>query len=424
MRSYLGTEGVVCLVTNNSFVDQLAFDGMRKHLMQDFTRIYHLHLEGNVRQNPKLSGTQYNVFGIQVGVGITVAVRSSGHEDRRLYFHRIDKALPRADKLRWLSERKSIASVEWERLTPTDEFTWLPVRNADEFGKMLALGSKEAKAQTGKNNSVIFKTYCNGMKTNADAYVYDHNRARLSARAERMVEDFNSQLDRWLRLGHPSDLDSFLKVDEKVHKWVRKTKRVLQQGKHLTFDPSALRMAQYRPFARQWHYFSRHFNEDLYNQLAFFPDEAAEAENVAIAVTDAGSEKPFMSIAARSVCDLHLVGAGSSCQCFPFYVYAEDGTERRENIPDWTVERFREQYADREVSKWDIFYYVYGLLHHPGYRDRFANNLKRDLPRIPFAPDFRAFTAAGRELASLHLDHEALEPYPLDWRETPGLPLS
>jgi predicted helicase len=420
----LGEGGVVCLITNNSFVDQLAFDGMRKHLMQDFTRIYHLHLEGNVRQNPALSGTQYNVFGIQVGVGITVAVRSSKHEDRRLYFHRIDKAMPRADKLQWLLERKSIASVQWDELTPNEESTWLPVAHAAEFGRLPTLGCKEAKAQPGQGATAIFQTYCSGMKTNADAYVYDHDRGRLRARAERMVEDFNSQLDRWLRVGTPPDVDAFLKVDETVHKWIRKTKRVLQRGKHLPFDSSALRKAQYRPFARLWHFFNRNFNEDLYALSSFFPDAAAEAENVVIAVTDGGSEKPFMVIAARTVCDLHVVAAGSSCQCFPFFVYAEDGPGRRENVTDQALNQFRARYADETISKWDIFDYVYGLLHHPTYRERFADNLKRELPRIPFAPDFRTFASAGRELAQLHLDYEALEPYPLDWRETPGLPLS
>ena len=111
-------------------------------------------------------------------------------------------------------------------------------------------------------------------------------------------------------------------------------------------------------------------------------------------------------------------------QCFPFYVYDEDGTNRRENITDWALEQFRTHYRDKKIGKWDIFHYVYGVLHHPGYRDKFADNLKRELPRIPFAPDFRAFAKAGEKLARLHLDYETLEPWPLKWIETPGVPLS
>ncbi len=97
---------------------------------------------------------------------------------------------------------------------------------------------------------------------------------------------------------------------------------------------------------------------------------------------------------------------------------------RRENVSDWVLKHFREYYRNKKITKWDIFYYVYGILHHPGYRERFAENLKRELPRIPLAPDFRAFAAAGQELAKLHIDYEKLEPWPLEWIETPDVPLS
>ena len=121
---------------------------------------------------------------------------------------------------------------------------------------------------------------------------------------------------------------------------------------------------------------------------------------------------------------MHLCATTDLHQCFPFYVYDEDGSNRRENVTDWALEQFRQHYGDETISKWDIFHYVYGLLHHPGYRTKFADNLKRELPRIPLAPDFRAFATAGEELARLHLDYEKLEPYPLKWLETPGVPLS
>lgn len=107
-------------------------------------------------------------------------------------------------------------------------------------------------------------------------------------------------------------------------------------------------------------------------------------------------------------------------QSFPFYVYNEDGTNRRENITDWALERFRENYKDATISKWDIFYYVYALLHHPVYRERYAANLKRELPRIPFAKDFWEFAKAGKELADLHVNYEQQQEYPLEFIETEG----
>ena len=93
-------------------------------------------------------------------------------------------------------------------------------------------------------------------------------------------------------------------------------------------------------------------------------------------------------------------------QCFPFYVYDEDGTNRRENITDWALEHFRKHYNDKKITKWDIFYYVYGVLHHPEYRAKYAENLKRELPRIPLAKDFWGFSKAGKELARLHIEYE------------------
>ncbi len=121
---------------------------------------------------------------------------------------------------------------------------------------------------------------------------------------------------------------------------------------------------------------------------------------------------------------MHIVGAGASSQCFPFYIYDEDGSNQRENVTDWALKEFRSRYKNNRITKWDIYHYVYGILHHPRYREKFADNLKRELPRIPYATEFRPFAKAGAQLAKLHLDYEELEPWPLEWIETDGVPLS
>src|SRR5262249_44054130 len=150
-----GRDGIVCLVTNNSFVDQIAFDGMRKHLLQDFTRIYHLHLEGNVRHNPKLAGSIYNVFGIQVGVGITVAVRAGKHTDHRLYYRKVEKTLRREEKLAWLAQLGTLSGVDWQALTPDELHNWFANENADEFARFLPIASKATKAAKGPGGQTI-----------------------------------------------------------------------------------------------------------------------------------------------------------------------------------------------------------------------------------------------------------------------------
>ena len=152
-----GRDGIVCFVSNNSFVDQIAFDGMRKHLLQDFTRVYHVHLEGNVRHNPKLAGTTYNVFGIQVGVGITVAVRASRHRGRRLLFHRVDKTLRKEHKLAWLAQHGSVGGVKWQRLEPDERNTWLVPENGGEFAAFRPVGSQGRRRPRGRAERDVFR---------------------------------------------------------------------------------------------------------------------------------------------------------------------------------------------------------------------------------------------------------------------------
>ncbi len=154
------------------------------------------------------------------------------------------------------------------------------------------------------------------------------------------------------------------------------------------------------------------------------PQPSCESENKVIALTGLGSEKPFMVLIADTIIDLHLVGAGSTTQCFPFYIYDEHGLNRRENITDSALRQFRGKYKDDAITKWNLFDYVYGVLHLPSYRMKFADNLKKELPRIPLAADFRAIAEVGKRLAELYLDYEKAEPWELGWVHAEGKPLS
>jgi len=161
-------------------------------------------------------------------------------------------------------------------------------------------------------------------------------------------------------------------------------------------------------------------NEEVYAFPEFLPNEQSEKENVILCVPSKGGRSPFWSFSSKIIPNLALVSIDAA-QCFPFYTYHEDGTNRRENITDWALEEFRETYGDYKITKWDIFYYTYAVLHHPEYRTRYAANLKRELPRIPYAPAFPTFAKAGKRLAELHVDYEKQEEYKgLERREKPG----
>jgi predicted helicase len=415
-----GRDGIVCMVTNNSFFDQIAFDGMRKHLLQDFTHVYHLDLHGNVRQNPKLSGTTHNVFGIQVGVGITVAVRSQKHSERKLFYHRVPEFARRTEKLDFLAfhveaqgRHNALNTIEWRELTPDARNTWLVAGNAEEFDNFISLANRASKNSKDRNVATIFKTYSTGIKSGRDDIVYGFSKQSLLKFTQDFANIYNYEVDRYRRsISSSLPIDSF--VDYSKLKWSRNMKRFLAANRYIDFSVHSIRSAVYRPFAKKYLYFATVAVDELGQHPSYFPSSITEEENRLIWLKT-GTEIPFFALMAASIVDL-LPQGGS--QCFPFYVYDEDGSNRRENITDWALAQFRTHYADETISKWDIFYYVYALLHHPTYRERYADNLKRELPRLPFAPAFRAFAEAGRTLADLHLHYETVTPHRLRWIET------
>jgi len=411
-----GRDGIVCFVTNNSFVDQIAFDGMRKHLLQDFTRIYHLDLHGNVRQNPKLSGTTHNVFGIQVGVGITLAVRSSKQKDHYLYYYRVPETWRKEQKLAWLAERKSLSGVPWQELKPDTRQSWLVPENADEYSTFVPTIAKESES--------IFGLCSLGIATNRDEWVYDFSKDGLEEKVKRQIKNYNYEVFRLSQEDEPpADLDAFINCDHSFLKWTDRLKTALENGQTLKYDSSQIRHAMTRPFVKEFVYFDSLLVHRRYQQHRIFPTDVAE--NRVIAVSQIGfRSSTYNAFMTDCIPDLHLCASVDGHQCFPFYVYDEDGTSRNENISDEALERFREQYGDRTISKWHIFYYVYGVLHQSDYRVKFADDLKRELPRIPFMGDFRAFSELGEKLAELHLNYEQAEPWPLEWIYAKDMPLS
>ena len=189
-----GRDGIVCFVTNNSFTDQIAFDGVRKNLLQDFTSIYHVDLHGNVRENPKLSGTTHNVFGIQVGVGITVAVRRAQHTNRGLFYYRVPEDWRKGEKLSWLAKKQNVAAVQWRTLRPDDHYTWILPPHADEFRALLPIGSRATKANKPKDEEALFKTFSIGVNTSRDAWVYCFDKEQLADQAEGVLKRTTARL--------------------------------------------------------------------------------------------------------------------------------------------------------------------------------------------------------------------------------------
>ncbi|TVU55120.1 MAG: DNA helicase [Arthrospira sp. PLM2.Bin9] len=417
-------EGIVAFVSNNSFIDGIAFDGMRQHLAQDFDAIYVLDLGGNVRTNPKLSGTTHNVFGIQVGVSINLLIkRKEGNKSQgQIYYVAVGKFLRKEEKYAYLQKSQHWGGVDWEEMKPDKKHTWLTAGLQADFETFIPMGTKKTKAAKGEATGAIFKIYSNGVKTNRDVWVYNFNPDELAANIQRIIATYNEQTRKWLDCPDKSaNVDDFVTYDDAKISWSRDLKKYLKRGVIVEYDPKHIRQSLYRPFTKSRLYFAAYLN-DVRGQFPYiFPTPETEKENRVICVTN-HTQIPF-SVQITDIIPEVAVG-GRTGQCFPFYTYDKDGSNRQENITDWAVDAFREEYQNPAISKWDIFYYIYGLLHHPTYREKYADNLKREIPRIPYAPDFESFAKAGKRLAEIHINYEQQPEYPLKFIENDEVPLN
>ena len=428
----IGKSGIVAFVTNNSFIGDWTFDGMRKHLAEEFNVLYLLNLGGNMRKGQADS----NVFGITVGVSIAMLVRTGEPVDSPCIFYNNETELSsKAQTFHFLKKYQDIGNVTWLKIKPKSHHTWLTGGLHDDFDTLIPMGTKEAKDKKGTAETVegvIFKNFSLGVSTNRDVWVYNYNQDSLRDNVQRMLEMYTAEVDRWKhqvtewKRGNASEpkIDDFVISDDTKIKWSSSLKDKLKSGKTTHFSPEKVREALYRPFAKLPLYFDPRMMTDRASVYpSIFPTPITERENQVICVAGIGDRKGFGCLAANSISSLDL--AFEKIRCFPFYTYDEDGTNRRENITDWALAAFQTYYSEDSITKWDIFYYNYGILHHPDYREKYQEDLKRSLPRFHFANDFWRFAEAGKRLADLHINYESVEKYiGLTLKETPNMPLN
>ena len=424
----LDDEGIVAFVTNNSFIDAQMFDGMRKHLTEEFDRLYILDLGGNVRKGQPGDS---NVFGIQIGVSINVFVKSKhkvggvSNPDLsfRIYYNDEMAKVSKSRTFAFLDEKQHVGNLEWQELTPDKRHTWLTADLHNDFDSFIPIGSKVAKSTRGDVKDAIFKTYSLGVVTARDAWAYNFNRDALAENMQAMIEFYNSETSKWeRRVERTQNVDAFVSTDSTKIKWTDRLKAELTKGGLVYFAPEHIRNSLYRPFTKQNLYFDRLMNQRTYVLPSIFPTPETELENRVICASGLGHDI-FRCHITNEIPDYKFSNSSNGgTQCFPFYTYDEGSTNRRENITDWALTQFQKHYADNTITKWDIFHYTYGLLHHPDYRERYQENLKRDLPHIPFAEDFWAYAKAGARLADLHVNYESQPEYDkLEPIETPGM---
>ena len=338
-----------------------------------------------------------------------------------IYYTRVDEFWTKEQKLQHLESIDSFKDIKWEPVEPDAKYNWLLEGLHSEYEDFIPLGTKEAKSTDGVAAYAIFKLYSRGAETARDEWAYNFNIQELSQNIQSFINFYNEQVYKWENERKDGDsVDSFVSYDETKIKWSSRLKECLESGVKVDFSTGKIRQSIYRPFTRQNLYFDNVLTHRRGQFHLIFPNKKSEEENQVICiVTEA--QVPFSAQVANCIPCLHY--GGRQTQCFPFYTYSEDGTNRQENITDWALEQFQNHYQDPKITKWDIFHYTYALLHHPHYRDRYTANLKRELPRIPFAPEFQPFAIDGKRLTEIHINYEQQPEYRLKHIENKDLPI-
>lgn len=392
----LNHNGILAFVTNRSFIDSRAFDGFRKEVADNFQEIWILDTQSDVRMNPKIAGTTHNVFGIQTGVCITFLVKNAelGKKCKILYYSLEDEQR-RESKLNFLRDNP-LSRIPFERIMPDSRGNWIN-QTENDFDELIPLIDKEVKA--GKSQQAIFQLFSSGLKSGRDEWVYDFDKNSLTAKMEFFVDVYSQTLQ------NPEYVDKFkIKFDSELDTYIN---RKIEKS----FCTEQIVKSLYRPFITKFFYFDKHFNQRTYQWFNIYSDSTVDKF---ICISGLGGSKPFQTLATDKITCLDFL---EKTQCLPLYRY--ENSQRVENITDWALQHFRTHYKSDSIEKLDIFHYVYAVLHDPCYRQKYAQNLKRDFPRIPLYENFLQWAEWGKQLMHLHVSYETASPFPLQRDDKP-----
>lgn len=436
----IGKNGIIGFVTNAGFVESNTTNGMRKCLAAEFSSIHVFHLRGNQRTSGEISrreGGKVFGSGSRAPIAITLMVKNpSATETGLIRFHDIGDYLTTEQKLALVRDFRSINGISeanaWRQIIPDTHGDWVKQRDGG-FDRFLPLGDKK------DDRTSLFSNFSQGIITSRDAWVYNFSRNSAVENMRRFIAVYNQEVTRFSaafkdepREVRESKVKGYIDSDPKRTSWSSSLIPRLLRGQIGVLNPEKLTKSSPRPFTNQWLYYDGMFNHRVSQMPLIFPRH--EAENLIISISASGGTVAFSAIILNVVPGFKLAGDGGT-QCFPLYLYETTDSDEREDglfangsgvgtsggmrrnaISDAGLKHFQEAYPGVKFTKEDIFYYVYGLLHSPDYRTRYADNLSKELPRIPCvktAAGFWAFSKAGRDLAALHLNYETVEPYPV-----------
>ena len=420
--------GVIAFVTDGGWLDNNATDGFRNCLQKEFSNIYVFDLRGNARTSGEVRQKEAgNVFGSgsRTPITITLLVKNPKRVNGKaeIYYHDIGDYLNRDEKLNVIKKFGHIGNTQmsWQILSPNEHGDWISLRN-DLFETFIPIGDKDDKY----SKCIFNQFYSRGLATARDSWCYNSSQSVIKKNIKNLIDFYNIQREAYFLKRKKNlniNLETFLDFDSTKITWNRGLKQDLEKNKEIAFRKDCLQTGLYRPFFKQHVYYAKELNDMVYQLPKIFP--SFSENNIVICVSGLGGSKDNTTIITNHLPDLNLLDSGT--QCFPLYYYEESKNQtkslfdeegesqfiRRDGISDFILDRAKIIYG-KNVSKEDIFYYVYAFLHSLEYRELFANDLKKMLPRIPLVEDvkdFWKFSKAGRALADLHINYETVPPF-------------
>ena len=410
----LADNGVLAFITNRSYIDSRTFDGFRKVIRDEFNEIYVIDLGGDIRANPKLSGTKHNVFGIQTGVAISFFVKRHNAQGCRIFYGRRPELETAEEKLSFLDNSK-LSAISVEEIRPDSKHNWIN-QASNDFETLLPIANKETKAAAKKSNErAIFRLYTLGINSGRDEWMFDFNKDSLEAKVRFLLEFYASEMKRIPPNASAKDIDRLVRTDIK---WTIELKILLKKRQEIAFNKSGFVESLYRPFIRQWYYFDRPLTKRVFRIPECQPTGKEHNRYILFPAHGSTKRAEFAVLATDYMPDLNFF-TPDPAHAVVLYTYNSAG-RKLDNVTDWALEQFKQWYGLHDtkskdlITKEAIFYYLYGVLHNPGYREKYELNLKRDFPRIPFYPDFRRWANWGKELMEMHIGYEKVTPSKLN----------
>lgn len=386
----LGNQGVIGFVTNGGYLNSNSTDGLRAGLYEDFNHLYIFNMRGNALGLGEIRKKEGgNVFGAgtrtSVAVSILVKDDSDSHE---LHYYDIGDYLSQKDKLKIIEDFTDISSIDWSTILPDENNDWLNQRDPN-YQKYASLAGESTS---------VFNNNSMGILTSRDAWVYGYSKEKVAQNTERLVQNYNNELKRLKNIPVNERKDLLNRKSDYIN-WSRKLERFAVNDIELEYHQSHLKLSLYRPFTKKWVYHDKALNEEArlyYNKFG--------QNNLVINTTGRGATRDFSPLVVDCIPSNDFMEKG---QGFMRYDNEVDETSLFQNN-----DNMNQEFSDKlGLSLDDTFAYVYGVLNSKDYQEKYANDLKKDLARIPIVKNKEKYVEVGQKLMDLHLNYEEVPVY-------------